>query len=324
MKILFVSRTPYSGGHIRMAGIFARRGHETRVLTPAIWEPELRFLGPKLRRIGVCWWIGDREIVDESLRWAEVIHFTYSSSLRELGREDLVGKIPCVWHLATRWKHGFHVKHFPHGDHRHYRFALSCEGWERYDLGPYTWTILPVLFPVDDEGWMPIPMAERVRCASISPRLVEDRFRGRPIPAPRAVPKLEAAMKSYGQPFRVISGQGWRRCMREKARSWIGVDDVVNPLVHLSGFEYLSLGVPCVNRRDEFIEMALGDLTGGPWPFVDPGETAEDTAGVVREALGIATEEWEGRSRAARAWMETRYSADLMAHHYERLYASSG
>lgn len=314
MKILFVSRTPYSGGHLRMANALARRSHETRALTPATWEPEVRRLHEGRLRDGRAYWIRDKKLVDECLEWAEVVHFVYNSSLADLGRRDLLEKKTLVWHLATKWKPGF-MRHFPEDDARHYRFALSCEGWDRYKLPEFEWRTLPVLFPIHEPNWQPLPWEKRERMVTMAPRITTDEWDGKPIPAPRGVPMVKEALR--GLPFGVISGVGFSEAMFKKSFSWVGVDDVVNPLLHLSSFEYLSLGIPCVNRSDERLRSALGDLTGAPWPFI------ESDLSRLRDAiqLSLIDDDWAPyRAAEARRWIETYYSADKMAPHYEEIY----
>jgi hypothetical protein len=327
VKILYVSSTPFSGGHLRMAEALAKRGHETRALTPATWEPEIRELGPKRMKDGRAWWIGDQALVGECVEWAEAIHFTYSASLESLGRSDLLGRKPLVWHLATKWKPGF-MRHFPGDSAKHYRFVFSAEGWDRYELPPFGWRAVPVLYPIDDPLWLPMPFEKRARRVTMTPRLLTDEWGGKPIPAPRAVPSIQDALA--GLPLAVVSGVGHREAMRAKASSWVGIDDVVNPLVHFSGFEYLSLGVPCLNRSDEHMRWQLAAITGGPWPFVDCNLNpllAEDlkaggsVAATVRYIFEEARpENVEEKGKEARRWMEKYYSADLMAQRYEELY----
>jgi hypothetical protein len=315
VKILYVSSTPFSGGHLRMADALARRGHLTRALTPATWWPEIRELGPKRKTDGCAWWIGDRELVNECVEWAEAIHFTYSASCASIGRSDVLGTKPLVWHLSTRWKPGF-LRHFPGDSHKHYQFVFSAEGWDRYDLPPFGWRAVPVLFPIDDPAWRPIPFERRERRATMTPRLMTDEWGGKPIPAPRGVSEIREALA--GLPLAVVSGVGHREAMRAKASSWVGIDDIVNPLVHFSGFEYLALGVLCVNRSDEHVRAQLGEITGGRWPFVEDSiETVRRTISGTLEADPGYVEEC---GKEARLWMERYYSADLMAPRYEELY----
>lgn len=313
MKILYVATTPYSGMHLRQADLVGRLGHETRVLTPATWEPKITRLGPKRDVVGRAYWIGDEEIVNACLDWAEAIHFNLNTSLRHFNREDLLSEKALVWHLSTKWKPGF-MRHFPGDSHKYYKFVLSAEGWDRYELPPWGWRNIPVLFPINDPLWRPIPFEKRRRRATMTPRIESDEWEGKPIPAPRGVAAIKDALA--GQPFDVITGVGFAECMREKASSWVGIDDVVNPMLHLSGFEYLSLGVPCVNKKDEHIERVLKDVTGGSWPFFD----AQDILKRFVELTLVTPGNARLHGECVRSWMERYYSGERMAERYVELY----
>jgi hypothetical protein len=296
-----------------MADALATLGHETRALTPSTWDPDIRHLDARRSKVGRAWWIGDRALIDECLEWCDCAHFLYSSSLKDLGRPDLLGKKPLVWHLPTKWKPGF-MRHFPEDSHKHYRFVFSAEGWDRYELPPWRWKPIPVLFPIDEPLWRPIPFEKRQRRVTMTPRLTTDVWCDKRVPAPRGVPELKKALA--GLDFEVISGVSWARAMKAKASSWLGIDDVVSPLVHFSGFEYLSLGVPCLNRSDEHMRRQLWEITGGPWPFVEACmETVhQNVMQLLDPGELIKAKVW------SREWMEKYYSAALMAPRYVELY----
>lgn len=316
MKILYVATTPYSGMHLRQADLVGRLGHETRALTPATWEPVIKKLGPKRKVAGRAYWIGDKEIVNACLDWADAIHLQYQTSLKFFDREDLYGKKALVWHLSTKWKPGF-MRHFPGDSHKHYKFVVSAEGWDRYELPPWGWKNVPVLFPIHDKLWRPIPFEKRKRRATMTPRLMKDECGGKPIPAPRAVDAVKKALR--GLPFDVFSGMGWVETMCEKASSWVGIDDVVNPMLHLSGFEYLSLGIPCFNQHDSHIDRVLFDITGAEWPF-EVSHHAKDLDVGMGLFFGMKPEEVDFYGATRRLWMEKYYSGERMAERYVELY----
>lgn len=294
--------------------------HQAVALSPCTWDPKKQRLHAGLQNIGCAWAISVPDVRNRWLDWADVVHFVYNASFASLKRPELAGKKPAAWHLAIKWKDGF-KRFFPGDSAKHYRFALSCEGWERYYLPDYSWTTLPVLFPIDTPPYQPRPFFQRCRNVSMTPRLLSDTDDdGNPLSAPRSVRSVLAATR--GLPVRVINFMPWAQCMKLKARAWLGIDDVVNPLLHLSGFEYLSLGVPCINRRDALIEKALRELTGGaPWPFLDGSlEEPEALYRACFDALGRPKEEWERACRAAREWVERHYAAREMIRRYLDLY----
>jgi hypothetical protein len=76
----------------------------------------------------------------------------------------------------------------------------------------------------------------------------------------------------------------------------------VNPLVHQSGFEYLALGVPCLNFVDEHLEETIGSAYGGTFPL----RVAElkHVRTVTQAALACPYRDWEIVSTFCRSWME--------------------
>jgi hypothetical protein len=321
MNIAIVSTTFWTGLHEHMARCFNRyTDHETRVLSCGYWDTRKRF-NPEYTQEGCVYSVMDPDTRNEILEWADVIQLAYTCSLATLGRPDLLGKKVVSWYLGTRWKSElFHL--FPSDHAKKIHFIWGCEGWERYpNIAPYEWTSVPVLFPIEDEYWMPIPWKKRKRMVSMAPRALGDYSQtGGLISAPRSPHLINALMKSSKIPFDRLHNRKFPYCMRRKAMAWIGIDDIVNPLVHKSGLEYLAVGTPCINRWDAFVERKFKDLLGCPKPpFVDA--TLPTLVKTAKRALKAKESLWKRRCTSSREWMEKYYHPREMVQRYLDVYA---
>jgi hypothetical protein len=300
MRILFVSATPHNGLQERWAQVVRENSpHEARVLAPSTWRDRQAFTAAR-KRDGEVYSILDRSTVDEQLEWADAVQFIYGSSLAALGRRDLLGKKRLSWYLALRWKPEF-LKLFPGEDRRHYRFLLACEGWTRYQIPrEFRFRLVPFLIPIHDQLLTPLPWERR------SPDIITCSPRAMPhtaaedfgCSAPRNFADVRRTLKLFR--LRVIYHRPWEECLREKAESALALDDLVNPLFHGSGYEYLSLGVPLLNRVDERLRTEFGECYGSFPPLL-----TSDLVGVRRDAGAFFRkgEEWRrGRAEATRAW----------------------
>lgn len=305
MRIVYVSRTHHSGVPERMArAVNEYTDHEARALVPGPWLEGKETFDAHLPHRDPLYDVNDRMQLDWCLEWADVIHCMYNCSVLSLGRAgiELDSNKLCVWHLATKWDNVFWRQFMVYSKTRT-KFVVSAEGWDRYPLpGEITWHQLPVVFLLDHPFYRPISIEKRVRFASMSVRVKLDTTDdGKPIAAPRASKEVATALR--GLEFRRFHGHDFKDCMIRKRKTWIGIDDVVNPLVHQSGFEYLSLGVPCVNRSDGHLREVVEKATGSSWwPFIEA-----DLAGVrpvVERALAAERSEWRLRGQALRLWME--------------------
>jgi hypothetical protein len=302
MKIAYVSRTVHSGVPERMAmAVNQYTEHEAVALVPGAWIDGRRtFEKGEGSANSTIRNVNDEQQRGHVLESADVIHCLYNTSLHDLGRPDLARKKLCVWHLATKWNDGF-LRLFPEGTDGVLPI-MSAEGWDRYGTGPWpSMPQMPVVFLLDHSAMQPLPFSRRTRHASMSPRVMLDTTDdGQPIAAPRSSKKVAAALR--GLKFRRLHGLDWQACMRRKAQAWVGIDDVVNPLVHQSGFEYLALGVPCINASDKHLQETIQNAYGGWCPFVM--SDMEDVRLAVSDAMDVPVGTWEHFSTKARAWME--------------------
>ena len=277
--------------------------HSAQALVSGTWVDGKRDFGDReCCPSEVLWNVNDPDQRDEVLESADVIHAMYNTSIHDLGRPDLARKKFCVWHLATKWNDGF-LRLFPEGTDGVLPI-MSAEGWDRYGTGPWErMQQMPVVFLIDHPAMQPLPFARRTRHASMSIRVKLDTTDdGRPIAAPRSSKKVAEALR--GLKFRRLHGLDWQDCMRRKAQAWVGIDDVVNPLVHQSGFEYLALGVPCLNRYDDH----LWGIISGTYGFILPPFCAVDFSNLRRladEYISSSDESWRGFSALFSRYMQT-------------------
>lgn len=317
MRVAFCSRTAHAGLPERMArALNEHTSAQARALVPGTWLEGRRVFAKGEGPQGSLWNVRDREQVDDTLRWADVVHCMYNTSIQDLGRADLEKSKLCVWHLATRWNEAFRSL-FPSGPGRTI-FALSAEGWDRYDLGHWgPWRRIPVVFLLDDPAYRPAAWSKRTRHVSMSPRIKLDTTDdGRPIAAPRSQALIAASLR--GLKFRRLHGLDFRVCMRRKGTAWVGIDDLVNPLIHQSGMEYLALGVPCLNALDPHLANVLAQSYGSAPPFL--GSSLETVRANVTAALRWPEAEARERGRVSRAWMERNAHPRDVAARYLALY----
>ena len=109
--------------------------------------------------------------------------------------------------------------------------------------------------------------------------------------------------------------------LERKRRADIGIEEVSTGSYHISGLEYLSLGVPCICHIDELTEKALKDTTGSDTvPFIEA--TAGSFERVLRKLL--RDKDWVERGAQARAWMERYWNPKVLCDHYIKMYEELG
>jgi hypothetical protein len=323
LKIAFVTRKFQSGLPERMVEIFKKYTDWDAVgLVPGIWNSKVYRGGSfnssnKQNEALGLYWIEDKDYLNHHLDTADVIYIFDSTSLPDLGRMDLLSKKTCVWHLSTKWGPGFgHL--FPENEVGRYRLIVLCEGWNRYDMGGLDWNHLPILIPIENPLFNSTPITSRFKYASMAPRAKTNFGRdGVLIAAPRCYQEIKVALQ--GIPFKPLTNRPYRACIESKASSWVGIDDVVNPLTHGSGMEYLALGVPCINRVDENLEQLFKTVTGSNrLPFID--SDLKSLPDVVKNCLLTPVDVWEQCCVETRSWYEKYlHPRDLVKRYIEAI-----
>jgi len=269
------------------------------------------------------WLATDREEVDSAVQWADIFHCVHGSTLRTIGRPDMIGKKPTVWQMFTQWDHhhrrmpAWYARTWRDGDERHIRRALVAEGWQRYDLwrrDGIEFTHLPSIFPIHQPEYLPVPVIERRRAVSYAVMNKKDE-----LPAPKGYKETRRALKSFDHDFMIKIS--FEECLTRKAHSWCGVDEVITPVVHFSAFEYAALGVPCFSQYDDRTVRAIRDVTGCtvlPFNNVCLGELRGGVRWIMEHEDDAMTE----KSSWIRSWMEQYYDPAENVQRYLELYDS--
>lgn len=296
MKIVFVSTTPHVGLHERMAAIVNRyTEHQARALSPMIWEGRRKFRD-NFDHLGCVYSVKNKDYVNELLEWADVIQCIYTCSLASLGRRDLLKKKICSWYLALKWRPEMDLM-FPEDDLNHYKLLSVCEGWDRFPRRGCCWINVPFLIPIEDPLFQPRLWSKRKRWVSMAPRYPEPNKDEEN--APRKAATINKALA--GLPFNLIYFKEYRECMTLKSHSVLGIDDLVTPLIHGSGYEYLSLGVPVLNKLDAHLTTLIRETYRcDKIPFIHAD--VEGVRSAVEGFLNMSASEQEGYSNRVRGW----------------------
>jgi hypothetical protein len=265
------------------------------------------------------WDVDDPEAVDEAIEWSDICHFVHACSFRSIGRPDHIGQKPAIWQMFTQWNKGsrrrtnWYDQLWEEDDHRHVHRALIAEGWDRYNLWEgLTYTLLPMIFPIDTLLVPLEPAATRFKRVSFTAMSRSDR-----VVAPKGVRPTLVALRKI--PVDFCYRRPWEECIGRKSRSWIGIDEVVTPIFHFSGFEYLAVGVPCISRFDTISERSLKSVTGAMRiPFINA--SFDSLRQAVEVSLSFPEERWQEQRDEARSWMIGYYHPRDMVRHYDWMY----
>lgn len=117
--------------------------------------------------------------------------------------------------------------------------------------------------------------------------------------------------------YDLIQGKTFKETMERKRFASLGIDDLKTGSYHLSGLEYLALGVGCLDHLDPLTEKVLKDLTGSETlPFIDA--TKDSLERVLKDILH--TNSFVEKGEAARSWMEKFWSPEILVEHYKKVY----
>lgn len=134
------------------------------------------------------------------------------------------------------------------------------------------------------------------------------------------VMKILKPMKhSAGINLDLINQRPFSETIERKANADLGIDEIVTGSYHLSGLEYLALGIGCFSGIDSQTEKVLKDLTGcDHQPFIKA--TPSSFKRVLERILIDRT--WHGLGDSAREWMEKYWSPRILSDHYINMYRS--
>lgn len=315
MKIVYTSRTPLAGVCELMCRIVNEyTEHEARVLNKGPGKHRWYCRpGVEVPRYS----IGIRDQINESLEWADVVHCMANVSARYFKRLDLLKKKVWVfqWHGAQIWPFS---NVWCKEDFAHVRWIHIGQGWIEGQMdffGPFIekWgmKVIPNLITVDDEIHRPIPWGGRKCRVAFAPSQSNEGKVNR-----KGIPQVTGAVKGLCR-LELIQSTPFELCMRKKQASWLGIDEVVTPMYHRSGLEFLSQGVPCICSYTEATERVLLEATGANrMPFLNA--TSKTLRSLLSSYFRQPEENRAEMGREAREWIEKYYHPrDLVKRHLE-------
>jgi hypothetical protein len=130
-------------------------------------------------------------------------------------------------------------------------------------------------------------------------------------------PILKKLRMDHKITYQLIQQKPFREVMKLKHESDIGIDEISTGSYHLSGLEYLAIGVPCFANVDEQTEKVVKDLTGClGTPFLRANKSTLER--ILRKML--QDKNWEELGIRSREWMDTYWAPQLLVKHYTDMY----
>ena len=317
MKILYAAGTPLAGVAELMARLvneYHSGTHKAAVLSrgPGKHSWYVR-PGIKFKR----WNVKDKNQCREACEWADVIHCMANVGSRTLKVPDLLRKRVWVfqWHGAEIG--GLNAAFFPE-DYDHVRWIHIGQGWverqQSYFDGfkRYGFRVVPNLISADDPIHKPRPWNRRVKGriafapSNVKPKAVNK----------KGVPEVRRACQN-AYDLDLIMACTFEECMRRKQVAVFGIDEVVTPMYHRSGLEFLSQGTPCICSYSPEAERILKDATGASeMPFLQANPV--NLRDVIGRQLSLSESEQEEQGKKARQWIDTYYHPkELLKRHLD-------
>jgi hypothetical protein len=182
--------------------------------------------------------------------------------------------------------------------------------------------LVPNIVPIHDELYTPSKeKAENVQIffAPTSLELAfELRWGSKGYPETLRLLKKVASGRRKKAEIRLFFNKPHLRCLEEKRRSAIAVDDLVTGSYHLNSLESLSQGIPTFAYLDPRIREILMEITGAsdlPWANFYIKDARE-----ALEAMCESRDLREAAGRDSRAWMEKYWDDAEMIRFYVRAY----
>ena len=307
MNILQASKTPLAGVcelMCRTINEYFPGVHQSKVLNKGPGKHAWYVRKPKA--LVPTWSVKDKKQVNEALEWADVIHCHANVSARSLGRLDLLKKK--VW--VYQW-HGAQIWPFPcvweKNDYKHVRFIHIGQGWVERQMDFFgefieKWgmKVMPNVITAHDPLHSVAPWDGRKNKVSFAPSQLRDEAVNR-----KGVKVTRANMRGYQ--CDLIASTTFEDCLKRKRKSKLGIDELVTPMYHRSGLEYLSQGTPCLCSYSADAERILKDATGADrMPFIQcKPETLQ--ARLQHYFKDISDEERQAMGQEARGWIDEYY-----------------
>jgi len=310
VKILYTSKTP-------LAGVCEKMTRSVNKYFPEEHEARCLNKGPGKHR----WYMRDKELcpsysvmdpkqVAECLEWADVIHCMANVGVVFFDREDLLKKKVWVyqWHGAQIWpfERVWKPRHY-----KHVRFIHIGQGWVESDQSQSKFfkpffeehgaIIVPNLITGDDPIHTPLPWDKRTRGNRVAFAPSQRN--------PGAVNRKgieEVKRGCRGASLDLICGVPFKECLKRKQQAKLGIDEVVTPMYHLSGLEFLAQGTPCICSYTAQTRDVLLQATGADrMPFLNAKHNTLQSR--IDWWLELSEEEKKELGRDARAWFDEFY-----------------
>ena len=325
MNILYTSKTPLAGVCEKMCRTINKYfpgEHQARVLNKGPgkhkWYCRDKKLVPAYR-------VDNKGHVEECLDWADVIHCEANVGVSFFDREDLLKKKVWVyqWHGAQIWpfERVFKPKHYPHIKFIHIGqgwVESTAEQWEFFKpfFEKHGAIVVPNLITGEDPLHTPMPWGERVvseRVAFAPSQRNDDAVNGKGI----QFVKKNCRKASLD----IICGVQFEECLRRKRHAKLGIDEVITPMYHLSGLEFLAQGTPCLCSYTQKTEDVLLEATGANrMPFIQTSMVSFQEN--VETWVDIPSEDKEAMGRDARHWFDEFYHPRQIIERYLDVYRS--
>ena len=240
--------------------------------------------------------IEKRNEIEEALAWGEVIHCMANTSHRKMGRIDLLHKKVWVfqWHGAQIQP--WHVL-WREQDYKYVKWCHIGQGWQRDKFFKpffenHGCVIMPNIITADDPLHIPTKWEDRHKRIGFSPSNSKKGVNRKGVEETNAV---------FGGPrFDLISALPFERCLHRKRTCVLGIDELVTPLYHRSGLEFLSQGTACFCSFDRYTERTLKDATGSnkmPFMKADLSDVKSKASKLLRDMeklrkLGVQARDW--------------------------------
>jgi len=321
MKILYASTSPLAGVCELMARSILEYfpEHEAAVLNK----------GPGKHgwycREGISfkrWSVKNKDHIAEALEWADVIHCMANFGVRrpEMGPFDKEGLIKSKkwvyqWHGAQIWPFR---NVWAEKDYQYVTFIHIGQGWVETQMDFFApffekWgaKVVPNIISADDILHRPIPWENRKDRIGFAPS-----NRGHGVNR-KGILEVRTSVQGFQRDF--IVGVPFELCLQRKQKCRLGIDEVVTPMYHRSGLEFLSQGTPCICSYTPDTERVLKDATGtDTMPFINAKpDTLKET---FKEYFNKTEEERIEMSVEARRWVDVYYHPSVLLEKYLDLY----
>lgn len=311
MRVLYMASTPLAGVCEKMARVLNTYGTDevkARVCNNGPGKHAWYCRPPQ--DLVPRYSIRNPQHVAECIEWADVIHCMANVGVRSpcfdgFDRQELLKKKRWVyqWHGAQIWP--FERVWLPE-DYPRVVFIHIGQGWVQTQrdffqpfIDRYGMREMPNVITGDDKLHTPLPWSKRKEKTAFAPS------QHRPDAVnTKGIPETLDGLR--GTRYDLISSTQFEVCLKRKAVCMLGIDEVVTPMYHLSGLEFLAQGTPCICSYTEETERGLKQATGSDvMPFLQA--SAETLAEVVKAYWSTSNRVREQMGIKARAWFDEFY-----------------